>query len=151
MIDREARNKLAEAMRALASGLITNDEFEGKRLPNSKEDLAISEVFSKGAWSLYSDFQEYRLSGVHRLDKKTKHDVARWVLFLKTDLPYEWPISNIKQGLLRFLINMLTFGAANKFYFRQYQAHGDIEVWPFLWRTDYEMALQKPVYLNNAL
>ena len=80
MIDREARNKLAEAMRALASGLITNDEFEGKRLLSSKEDLVISEVFSKSAWSLYSDFQEYRLSGVHRLDKKTKYDVARWVL-----------------------------------------------------------------------
>lgn len=151
MTDREARNKLAEAMRALASGLITNDEFEDKRLPHSKDDPAISEIYSKGAWLLYSDLEEYRLSGVNRLDEKTKSVVARWILFLKTDLPYEWPISNIKQSLLRFLANILTLGVANKSYIRQYQACGDIEVWPFLRRTDYEMALQNPVYLNNAL
>lgn len=34
MIDREARNKLAELMRSLSSGLITNDEFEDE-LPKS--------------------------------------------------------------------------------------------------------------------
>ena len=151
MVDREARNKLAEAMRALATGLITNDEFEDKQLPHSKEDPAISEVFSKGAWLLYSDLEEYRLSGIHQLDENTKSVVARWVLFLKTDLPYEWPVSNIKQGLLRFTANILTLGAANKSYANKYQACGDIEVWPFLRRADYELALQKPVYLNNAL
>lgn len=152
MVDREARNKLAEAMRALASGLITNDEFEDKRLPHSIEDPAISEVFSKGAWLLYSDLEEYRLSGIHRLDENTKSVVARWVLFLKTDLPYEWPVSSTKQGLLRFIIaNILTLGAANKSYASKYQACGDIEVWPFLRRADYELALQNPVYLNNAL
>ena len=138
-------------MRALVAGLITNDEFEDKRLPHSKEDPAISEVFSKGVWLLYSDLEKYRLSGVHRLDEKTKYVVARWILFLKTDLPYEWPVSNIKQSLLRLLTNILTFGAANKFYIRQYQAHGDIEVWPFIRRADYEMVLQNPVYLKNAL
>lgn len=151
MVDREARNKLAEAMRALASGLITNDDFEDKRLPHSKEDAAISGVFSKGAWLLYSDLEEYRLSGIHRLDEKTKSVVARWVLFLKTDLPYEWPVSDIKQGLLHFIANILTLGTANKSYASKYQARGDIEVWPFLRQADYELALQDPVYLNNAL
>ena len=151
MVDRAARNKLAEAIRALASGLITNDEFEDKRLPHSKEDTAISEVFSKGAWLLYSDLEEYSLSGFHQLDEKTKSVVARWVLFLRTDLPYEWPVSNIGQGLLRFIANILTLGAANKSYESKYQACGDIEVWPFLRQADYELAMQNPVYLNNAL
>lgn len=151
MVDREARNKLAEAMRALANGLITNDEFEDNRLPRCKEDLAISEVFSKGAWLLYSDLEEYRLSGIHRLDDKTKSVVARWVLFLKTDLPYEWPTSNIQQGLLRFFTKLLTLGVANKGYERKFKSCGDIEVWPFLRRADFEFALQNPVYLNNAL
>lgn len=151
MVDREARNKLAEAMRALAAGLITNDEFEDQRLPHSKDDPAISEIYSKGAWLLYSDLEEYRLVGINRLDEKTKSIVARWILFLKTDLPYEWPISNMKQGLRRFFANILSLGAANKAHVRQYQACGDIEVWPFLRRPDYEMALKNPVYLNNAL
>ena len=151
MIDRDARNTLAEAIRSLASGLITNDEFEDKRLPHSNDDPAISEVYSKGAWLLYSDLQEYRLSGIHRLDDKTKTVIARWVLFLKTDLPYEWPVSTFKQGLLRLLSNLLTLGAANRFYAYRYQGSGDIDVWPFLRRSDYEAALQKPVYLNNVL
>lgn len=150
MIDREARNKLAEAMRALASGLISNDEFEDRRLPRSKHDHAISEVFSKGAWMLYSDLEEYRMTGKHRLDEKTKSVVARWILFLKTDFPYEWPVSNFKYGLLRIMANIMTLGVANRIFARQYQARGDIEVWPFLRRADYELSLQNPVYLNKA-
>lgn len=150
MIDRNARNKLAEAMRALASGLITNDEFEDNRLPRSNEDIAIFEVYSKGAWCLYSDMQEYRLVGNHRLDKETKYAVARWVLFLKTDCPYEWPVPTRNQALLRLLANLLTLGIANRFFNRQYRAYGEVDVWPFLRRVDYEAALQSPAYLNTA-
>ncbi len=43
MIDREARTKLAELIRHLVAGMITNDEFDDRR-PNSTE-LAIREVF----------------------------------------------------------------------------------------------------------
>lgn len=89
MIDRNARNKLAEAMRALASGLLTSNEFEDHRLPSSKEDMAIFEIFSEGTWHLSSDFKEYRLAGIHRLDKETKNAVARWILFLKIDHLHE--------------------------------------------------------------
>ncbi len=91
MIDRNARNKLAEAICALANDLITNNEFEDYRLPYSNEDFAIFEAFSEGTWCLYSDFKEYRLAGIHRLEKETKHVVARWIPFLKADYPYEWP------------------------------------------------------------
>jgi len=151
MIDRNARNKLAEAMRALASGLITNDEFENNRLPHSIEDNAIFEVYSKGAWFLYSDLQEYRLAGDHRLEKETKCAVARWILFLKTDCPYEWPVPTRSQTMLRLLANLFTLGIANRFFIRRFRAYGEADVWPFFRRADYEAALQKPVYLNNAL
>ena len=53
MIDREARTKLAELIRHLVAGIITNDEFDDRR-PNST-DLAIRDVFYWGAWHLYSD------------------------------------------------------------------------------------------------
>lgn len=48
MIDRTARNKLAELLRSLAAGLITNDEFE-KSIPESN-DKAINEVFFNGGY-----------------------------------------------------------------------------------------------------
>jgi len=50
MIDRSSRNQLAELIRALCAGLISNDQFED-RLPRSSEDPAIYEVFFNGCQS----------------------------------------------------------------------------------------------------
>ncbi len=147
LIDRNARDRLAEAMRALASGLITNDEFENSRLPHGAEDVAIREVYSKGAWMLYSDLHEYRFTGNSKLDDATKAEVARWVLFLKTDLPYEWPASSALLSLAILMANLLTFGVANRLFTSRFHAYGDISVWPFISESDYEIALRFPPYL----
>lgn len=148
MIDRPARNRLAEALRALASGLVGNDEFEDARLPCSKTDVAIREVFSKGAWMLYSDHREYCLAGEHKLDDATKAEVARWVLFLKTDLPYEWPVYSAPQTLGMIAANILTLGMANRLFASRLRTHGDVDVWPFIRKSDYEAALHNPPYLR---
>jgi hypothetical protein len=147
-IDRQSRNQLADAIRALASGAISNDEFEDKRVPRSGGDAAILEIFSEGAWRLYSDLKEYRLRGPNKLDAKTKKEIARRVLFLKTDLPYEWPVSSTRDSLFRFFANLLTLGAANRLNRKRLARQGDVEVWPFLRRSDLEQALKSPVYLN---
>lgn len=136
-------------MRALASGLISNDEFEDKRLPHSANDRAIFEVYSNGAWSLYSDLQEYRLNGRHKLDKKARSEVARWVLFLKTDLPYEWPVMSLMQWVGMFLANLVTLGVASRWFKIHYRSFGDSDVWPFIRRSDFHVALQNPPYLNG--
>ena len=80
MIDREARTELAELIRHLVAGLITNEEF-GDRVPSSTEDPAVFEVFFGGAWHLYSDLREYYLKGKHRLPRDLRREVARWILF----------------------------------------------------------------------
>ncbi|MCL5980304.1 MAG: hypothetical protein M1488_06460 [Gammaproteobacteria bacterium] len=151
MVDRAARNQLAEAILALASGCISNDEFEDKRLPHTKEDAAIFEVYSNGAWFLYSDLEEQWLIGKHRLSKATKAHIARWVLFLKTDLPYEWPVPTLWQKLGLLAANLVTLGIAGRILARRFRAKGDRDVWPFIRRTDYEAALKHPVYLNAHL
>jgi len=89
MIDRNARNKLAELIRSLVTGRITNDELEDA-LPASTDD-AVWEVFHNGAWCLYSDLKEYKLRGKDALLPEDKSVVARWVLFLKSDYEYKWP------------------------------------------------------------
>jgi len=151
VIDRNARNQLAEAIRALASGRISNDEFEDKRLPDSKEDIAIFQIYSNGAWFLYSDLEEQWLIGKYRLPKATKAHIARWVLFLKTDLPYEWPVPTAWQALSLFAANLVTLGVAGRIMARRFRAKGDSDVWPFIRRSDYESALNNPVYLNAHL
>jgi len=148
LIDRTARDQLADALRALASGLVSNDEFEDSRLPHSRNDAVIREVFSRGAWMLYSDTHEYRLAGKNKLDALTKSEVARWVLFLKTDLRYEWPVYSMLQTLGMLLANVLTLGMANRIFIPRFATHGDVDVWPFIRKADYEAALQNPPYLR---
>lgn len=146
MIDRRARDQLADAIRALVSGRISNDEFE-RRCPRSS-DPAVSEVFSQGAWMVYSDLREYRLRGKHRLSIRERKEVARWILFLKGERPYEWPTLTGLPGLVFFVTAVVTLGISRKLYRRQFEAAGEIEVWPFIRREHFDEALKTPVYLH---
>ena len=150
VVDRQSRNQLAEAIRALVSGQISNDEFE-RRVPIKSEDPAVWHLYFDGVWFLYSDLWEYRLKKKHRLPPATKEEVARWILFLKTDQPFQWPQPKVWERLLMFVGSLVTFGLAARFYRRKYQSAGEWEVWPFISRASYEEALKTPVYLHAAL
>jgi hypothetical protein len=149
MIDRTARNTLASALRALASGQITNDQFED-RLAQESADLAVREVFLSGAWFLYDDLHEHRLVGRYRPSPEGRTEIARWVLFLRTDLEYEWPATAGLPAFLWFLAIVGTLGLALPLRRRLYRRSGDPTVWPFHSRAQYEAALKNPVYLNGA-
>ena len=64
MVDVEGRKLGALLLRRLASGRITNDEFD-EAFPFS-DDAGLRAVSDFG-WSLYSDFDTYRLVGRHAL------------------------------------------------------------------------------------
>ncbi|MBJ7575480.1 hypothetical protein [Luteimonas sp. MC1828] len=149
MIDREARDRFAQAIRALVAGTITNDEFEGVRFPAlDTADPAIAAIYQEGAWHLYSDLEEHRLRGKHAISRKDKSHVARWVLFLKTDLPYEWPELGGARFFALGLANLFTLGVANRFYVKWFKQQGEVDIWPFIRHEDYAAALERPVYLG---
>ncbi len=52
MVDRASRHRLAELLRQLVAGRITNDEFED-RVPRDSPDPGIEAVLGDGAWFLY--------------------------------------------------------------------------------------------------
>lgn len=83
MIDRSARNRLAEGIRHLAAGAISNIKFEERSL-SSSNDPAVHAVFIGGPWFLYHDLVRYRLRGAHRLSPAVRREAARWILFLKS-------------------------------------------------------------------
>ena len=56
MIDRDRRNRLAECIRHLAAGVLTNLEFED-RAESHSADSAIQAVFWGGPWLLYDDYR----------------------------------------------------------------------------------------------
>jgi len=140
MIDRVARNRLAENIRALANGLITNDEFED-RVPLS-EDVAINEIFLSGAWLLYCDMSTYTLTGKHKLSATSKKEVARWVLFLKSNIEYKWP----PRRFTDLLLATFTLGLWLKVVERKLLKAGDLNAWPFLDKRQLEISKTGSAY-----
>ena len=142
MIDRSARNSLCELIRGLASGLITNDEFEDN-IPVSN-DIAIVEVWSQGAWLLYDDLREYKLTGKDALTKEDKSMVARWILFLKSNNEYVWPNVEFKK---RFL-HAISFGKFGQSTLEAWKEVGDINYWPFISENQLNSAKKEVGYLG---
>lgn len=147
MIDPPSRRLAAEMLRQFAAGRLTNDEFQD-RWPRSL-DPAVT-VVRDAAWFLYSDLREYRLAGPHRLSRHVRRQVVRWVLFLHSELPYEWPIVSPAQNVARQLVTGLTLGAAARFWAGRLRAHGELEVWPFIRGADYRAALGQPQLLRDV-
>lgn len=149
-VDRDSRRKLAELLRHFAAGLITNDEFEDRR-PSGSKDLAVRQILHEGAWFLYDDLHEHRLTGRYRLNTKNRESIARWILFLETDLPYEWPIVPIGIRLALLPLNLITLGLFGRVVQRFASRCGPPDLWPFRRHSDYQNTLQNPPYLNRAV
>lgn len=86
----EARRALAEAIRQLASGTITQDQFEDRYCALADTGHTGDEMF-EFAWSFYDDFYTHRLRGSHRLSRSQRRVFARCVLFLRSGIDYQWP------------------------------------------------------------
>ncbi len=162
MIDRPSRDRLAELIRHLVSGRISNDEFEDA-LPLGSRDPAVWEVFRNGAWCLYGDLEEHRLVGRRRLGRKTRREVARWIVFLKSEHEYEWPASRDPvagwlalahlvswQSPVGLLVHLLAGWAWARWRWRRWRRSGDPAVWPFVRASDLEAARAAPSYLAGS-
>lgn len=141
------RSAVAALLRHFASGRLTNDEFE-ERWPVST-DPALSAV-REAAWFLYSDLRTYRLVGADRLPFPIRRQVARWVLFLHSDLAYEWPVESRAVKLARSIAGLLTMGVAKRVWKTALEVSADAEVWPFFRRVDYRRALRAPRLLQRG-
>ena len=145
MIDRAARAALAGHLRRLASGRLTNAEFDSVRLDRSEDEALVA--ISGAGWSLYDDVFVCRLRGRRALNSQTLDAVARCILFLDSDLPYEWPARRpTLKGILRTL---LTFGTWLRHDRRRWEASGPFHVWPFFRESDYARALANPRRLSG--
>jgi len=144
MVDRQARNKLAEGLRHLTSGQITNYAFEDCVVRT--KDKVVNEIEQRLVWPRYDDMHEHRLAGNFAITDGTRRDFARAILFLKTNLDYEW----LHQTGLRGFIN-------SWFRLRPLRqtppiktGAGDLRYWPFFRRSDYNAARKSPAYLSGG-
>lgn len=155
MVDRVARARATQLLRNFISGKVTNDEFEDG-CPQT-QDRAIHAIWET-AWVLYDDLSEHRLTGQHRLTTDMRRICVRWLLFLYSDLDYEWPdirlpgidpATRIQQSRWRRLLGFpqaaVTSEVADKFL-----ASGHYPVWPFASIKNYRQALLNPRLLSGA-
>jgi hypothetical protein len=148
VIDSDARRRLAELARHLASGQITNDEFEDRR-PNSSE-RGLHDIYFFGLWPLYGDLLTHRLTRRWALTPEGRARVSRIVLFLRSGAPYRYPRTTGLAAIPVLLISLVTFGWFGRMWCRYTWRGGDQTVWPFYTRAEYETAVRNPVYLNGG-
>lgn len=161
MIDSARRTVLADRIHEYVIGLHTNYEFERLLheidrpvfgVPNPDDDPVLSPMLER-MWLLclvHGDLDEYRLVGDHRLSREARHDVLRWVLFLRSEMDYEWPVfqcTSLMQrdaGILHPLLSLITLGTWGRIQrqefnaeVRRFESAGDHDVWPFKQRSDF--------------
>jgi hypothetical protein len=99
MVDVIRRKLLAEELRHFVAGQMTNDEFEDRafEIIKGSRDIALWEIM-KEAGCLSDDTHNHRLRGRHAIGKDGRHQISRWIVFLYSNLEYEWPQSKICWG-----------------------------------------------------
>jgi hypothetical protein len=143
-IDVTSRRKAAEIVRHFAAGLLTNDQMDDSLLPE-RSNVAINDILFFGVWPLYDDRHKHKLTGRYRLAPAQRTLVARIIVFLRTDLPYRWPISSARD----LLTGLFTFGLCQPMDRKFRACGGDETVWPFFTGAEYQAALKHPPFLRG--
>lgn len=109
MVDSSARRNLSENLRRLVTGRMTEDAFDDVYVDEycRSEDAAVKEIGEFGYRLFSGDIPlSYGLKGHHEDDEDARAFGARSVLFLRTELQYEWPPmpeQSLASGLLELL------------------------------------------------
>ncbi|MFA6103767.1 MAG: hypothetical protein WCV67_18970 [Victivallaceae bacterium] len=137
MIDREKRDLLIKSLSKLLDGNLSVKEFD--KINFITDDNAIIEILQEVSYicdDVYSGFFNHQ-----KKLASYKKCFLHFILFLSTDLEYEWPYPypTIKHRFKR-LCTILTFGLLPFFREVEYERFGDFGVWPFLREGDFEKA-----------
>jgi hypothetical protein len=139
MIDQAHRKRTRQLLKNLALGRTTNYECENDfmdMLARSK-DPVIFALF-RTVRELSGD-AEQRLSETFSRGGQMRKRLCRWILFLQTDLEYEWPKERLAPGLRDFYkpswLDKL-FGISERTNFG-FCSRGEYRVWPFFRESDF--------------
>jgi hypothetical protein len=156
-IDKERRIALADSAHEYIAGFISNHDFETRLhtfLPlRAATDAGLWPIWQQLWWLcfVFGDLDTYRLRGKHRLSKKDRHTALRIVLFLRSDVRYEWaPIDfGLDHSVLwEGILSLVTLGCwghlqrrLRESRFNEVRLTGTYDIWPFKSRFDYEATL----------
>ena len=139
----------AEALRRFVAGRTTNEEYEEAfdQISSTSlgEDPALHEIYIS-MWATYCDLKKHKMTGKQALPDEARKTAERFILFLHSEIPYEWPTFSLKKRLVRLLTCGLYGKRAKQ---PESDADGDCNVWPFYRQRDYEDALAHPRLLGG--
>jgi len=108
-------------------------------------------VLFRSLWQTYSEDVPHKLEGKHALTQQSLEYYNRCLLFLGSNLEYEWPDEKgrfFQVAGFGPVIRILTFGLSYfvdkvlekraKSFMDKYRHAGDFEVWPFIRKSDYD-------------
>jgi len=147
MVEREQRRPLADLLEALVSGTMTIDEYasrqvvipDAERPPRKERDRGLIAVCDL-AWSMCENPSDGRLVGKMASTSEGLTELRRWILFLRSDLEYEWRTDRFS-GTGGCLLNLLTLGWWARRVGKKMTSMGGFQVWPFIRDSDYRQAL----------
>ena len=146
MVDRQARDILAEAIRHFVSRLSTNYRFDDVAFDLSTKDRGVLEIREQ-IWCLYDDLHEHKLDGEYALNDQQREIIHRIVMFLKSDTEYPWPKVPVWYRIGRPFIWLLSLGMLPKTLDERYSRNLDMSVWPYRSVDEIERARRHPKYL----
>jgi len=110
---------------------------------------------------LYNDTYNHKLTGRHKLSDTQLKEIARFILFLHSDLEYSWTYVDLTNPVMRFsfkdiLKSIVTLGQhynelnlKREEEFELMKKSGNFELWPFKTKAEYERQLNMPPFLNG--
>lgn len=179
MVDRAARNRLAELLRRFAAGRLTWCDLAIHTIDMpSMPDPAVSVVIGEALHRYWcgceiedfaNDLATFREQCPHQrqqLNRSQRREVARWVVFLHSDLEFEWQLGRLEHavawyavltlgclstvlslGPWVFVVGLVVVGwttlALDGSVSRRLGLEGDHRVWPFFRQADLDAAVRK--------
>jgi hypothetical protein len=120
-VNREQRNLAAHLLEQFMARKISATNMV-RDWPRG-DDLAVSEI-RHFSWFAYDDFVDW-----YEPSPQRSRFLQNCIDFLRTGLPYEWPVPNKLLLLLSMPLNLVTLGVANRWLWKKYQFP---DHWPFL-------------------
>ena len=131
MVDRKARNQLIDAIGGLAAGRIDNFDFDAVVDCIQTDDMGVVQI-RQAMWHVYDDLHRHTLTGKWALSDAQNKIVERFILFLRSNLDYQWPPQPLGNPFARLLVGILTLGFIPRYFDKKWRACGSWEVWPFI-------------------
>lgn len=149
MIDRNARNKLAEEVRHFIGCFTDNFEYDDAVFDIDTKDQGVTEIY-QNIWLTYDDLRRHKMKGKWALSETQLDIIKRAIVFLKSDCEYKWQKWPIYYRAMRPIIWLITFGQLTKVLDKYFNGDGELDVWPFYTSEEYEISRREPRYCAKS-